>query len=107
MGIWGAHPPTLSTPARPIVNEYREGKVKSTPVRGVKQTLKPSAYKPFEGYVSSLRAFLLNDESASYGVSRGGAARWSRSESECEVRVKWHAVDPKRCDLHMARLKRG
>ena len=81
--------------------------MKRTPVRGVKKTLKPSAYKPFEGYESRLRAFLLNDESASYGVSQGGAVRWSRRETECEMRVKWHAVDPKRCDLHMARLKRG
>jgi hypothetical protein len=30
------------------VNEYREGKVKSTPVRGVKETLKPVAYKQSE-----------------------------------------------------------
>ena len=30
---------------RPIVNEYREGQVKSTPVRGVKERLKPHAYK--------------------------------------------------------------
>ena len=33
---WGDHPPSLSTPVRPIVNKYREGKVKSTPTRGVK-----------------------------------------------------------------------
>ena len=26
----------VNTPVRPIVNEYREGKVKSTPTRGVK-----------------------------------------------------------------------
>jgi hypothetical protein len=32
------------------VNQYREGKVKSTPVRGVKQYLKPYAYKQWEGY---------------------------------------------------------
>jgi hypothetical protein len=32
------------------VNQYREGKVKSTPARGVKQDLKPSAYKQWEGY---------------------------------------------------------
>jgi hypothetical protein len=30
------------------VNQYREGKVKSTPVRGVKQYLKPFVYKPWE-----------------------------------------------------------
>ena len=34
---------------RPIVNEYREGKVKSTPIRGVKQYLKPRAHKQSEG----------------------------------------------------------
>ena len=33
---------------RPIVNKYREGKMKSTPTRGVKQTLKPDAYKQRE-----------------------------------------------------------
>jgi hypothetical protein len=32
------------------VNQYREGKVKSTPVRGVKEYLKPYAYKQWEGY---------------------------------------------------------
>jgi hypothetical protein len=31
------------------VNEYREGKAKRTPVRGVKENLKPSAYKRWEG----------------------------------------------------------
>ena len=30
------------------MNQYREGKVKSTPMRGVKQTLKPNAYKQWE-----------------------------------------------------------
>ncbi len=30
---------------QPIVNKYREGKVKSTPTRGVKENLKPNAYK--------------------------------------------------------------
>ena len=30
------HPVRLNTPVRPIVNEYREGKVKSTPMRRVK-----------------------------------------------------------------------
>jgi hypothetical protein len=30
------------------VNEYREGKVKSTPMRGVKEHLKPDAYKQWE-----------------------------------------------------------
>ncbi len=30
------------------MNKYREGKVKRTPVRGVKQNLKPYAYKQLE-----------------------------------------------------------
>ena len=34
------------------MNQYREGKVKSTPVRGVKEYLKPFAYKQWEGYES-------------------------------------------------------
>ena len=38
---------------RPIVNQYREGKVKRTPARGVKQYLKPHAYKQWEGYASN------------------------------------------------------
>ena len=33
---------------RPIVNKYREGKVKSTHRRGVKESLKPCAYKRSE-----------------------------------------------------------
>ena len=31
VGIWGDHPPRLNTPEQPIVNKYREGKVKSSP----------------------------------------------------------------------------
>jgi hypothetical protein len=36
---------------RSIVNKYREGKVKRTPVRGVKQNLKPYAYKQLEHFI--------------------------------------------------------
>ena len=44
MGIREDHLPRLNTHLRPIVNKYREGKVKRTPVRGVKKYLKPIAY---------------------------------------------------------------
>jgi hypothetical protein len=37
------------------VNQYREGKVKSTPARGVKEYLKPCAYKQWEGYAPPFR----------------------------------------------------
>ena len=50
MGSWVDHYPRLSTTLRPIVNQYREGKVKSTPVRGVKQYLKPCIYKQWKHY---------------------------------------------------------
>ena len=51
MGIDEDHLVRLNTPWRPIVNQYREGKVKRTPARGVKEYLKPYAYKQWEGYV--------------------------------------------------------
>jgi hypothetical protein len=57
---------------RPIVHEYREGKVKSTPVWGVKEFLKPHAYKQSEDHLGGVRAAegltacLLLNESASY-----------------------------------------
>ena len=49
MGSCEDHLARLNTLWRPIVNQYREGKVKSTPVRGVKKYLKPYAYKQWEG----------------------------------------------------------
>ena len=52
MRIRRDHPARLNTPVRPIVYEYREGKVKSTPTRGVKQFLKPCAYKRSEPCLS-------------------------------------------------------
>ena len=43
-GKQGGPPSKAKYSWRPIVNEYREGKVKSTPARGVKESLKPSAH---------------------------------------------------------------
>ncbi len=48
MGIWEDHLLRLNTNLRPIVYQYREGKVKRTPVRGVKENLKLCAYKQSE-----------------------------------------------------------
>ena len=48
MGTCQHHLVRLNTPERPIVNKYREGKVKSTLNKGVKQNLKPYAYKRSE-----------------------------------------------------------
>ena len=70
MGNCEDHFARLNTLWRPIVNQYREGKVKSTPVRGVKEYLKPYAYKQWEGYALAsaeecLTACLLHNEPAS------------------------------------------
>jgi hypothetical protein len=39
----GGPPPKAKYATRPIAHQYREGKVKSTPARGMKQILKPHA----------------------------------------------------------------
>ena len=61
MGIYEDHLVRLNTLWRPIVNQYREGKVKRTPVRGVKEYLKPYAYKQWEGYNRRLRPTVMPD----------------------------------------------
>ena len=43
------------------MNQYREGKVKRTPARGVKEYLKPYAYKQWEGYDVILRERVMPD----------------------------------------------
>ena len=47
------------------MNQYREGKVKSTPNRGMKKTLKPYAYKLWEPFCG-VTACLLHNEPTSY-----------------------------------------
>ncbi len=54
MRICEDHLVRLNTPWRTIVNQYREGMVKSTPVRGVKEYLKPYAYEQWEGVYRGL-----------------------------------------------------
>ena len=46
--------------------QYREGKVKSTSSRRVKQTLKPCAYKRSELLFFAVTACLLHNEPTSY-----------------------------------------
>jgi hypothetical protein len=76
VGTCEDHLARLNTICRPIVNQYREGKVKRTPARGVKEYLKPYAYKQWEGYAGAsalecLTACLLHNEPASYSQWRG------------------------------------
>lgn len=56
---------TMSTDSE----EYREGKVKRTPVRGVKKNLKLNAYKRSE-LLYGVTAYLLYNESGSLCVRR-------------------------------------
>ncbi len=52
------------------MDKYREGKVKRTPDRGVKEILKPYAYKqsePDAGIPGRVMACLLENEPTSYG----------------------------------------
>ena len=54
--------------------EYREGKVKSTPTRGVKKYLKPYVYKLWEDYAWQQEcptAYLLHHGLASQSLQQG------------------------------------
>ena len=108
MGIWVDHDPRLNTPLRPIVNQYREGKVKSTPVRGVKEYLKPCIYKQWKRYGSSEQgatACLLHNEPASYCHWQGEAPCRAEAKASLNRAIESVAVDAKRDDLPMARVK--
>ena len=64
------------------MNQYREGKVESTPSRGVKKNLKPFVYKRLEREYPRQRAFCI----MSLRVAEVGEVKHfrcgSRSESE-------------------------
>ena len=87
---------------RPIVDEYREGKVKRTPSRGVKETLKSCA--PGLREPARVTACLLHNEPASCRAPARLRRCRSRSESECEQRAQLGAADPKPGDLSVGRL---
>ena len=48
------------------MDKYREGKAKRTLVKGVKENLKPYAYKQSESRFGGIMACLLINEPASY-----------------------------------------
>lgn len=79
--------------------------MKSTPNRGVKEYLKPHAYKQWEPLLR-VTACLLHNESVSYGyAARLSRERRSRSESESEMGAQLYGIDPKPGELPMARVK--
>ena len=86
--------------------------MKSTPMRGVKQFLKPDSYQQSErsfGFrpEGAVTAYLLHNGSASWSLWRAQAARRRRSESESEQGAKSEGADPKPGELAMGRLKVG
>ena len=67
--------------------EYREGKVKSTPSRGVKEYLKPCVYKLWKDYAlmgMSDRVPFASWVGDSIFAARLSRMRWSRRETESE-----------------------
>ena len=68
---------------RPIVNQYCEGKVKSTADSGVKKNLKPYAYKRSEQVILVTACLLDNEPTSCFSAARlrTNEVR-SRSESE-------------------------
>ena len=90
------------------MNKYREGKVKSTPERGVKELLKPCVYKQgkLDAKAERLCTFcIMNRRLNACGELKPERRR--RSESESEVGESRAHYNPKPGDLLMARLKRG
>ena len=88
------------------MNEYREGKVKSTPMRRVKEFLNPCAYKRSEPCFSWLRrAFCIMNLRVTVTSEVNCHEAGSRSESEPEEGAQFVVVDAKPSDLHMSRMK--
>ena len=99
------HPERLNTTERPIANQYREGKVKSTSDRGVKKTLKPCAYKRSEPLCVVTACLCIMNLRVAVGGEAIGLQVRSRSESESEQGVKSPEADAKPSDLRMGRMK--
>ncbi len=71
VGSWEAHLPRLNTSTRPIVNQYREGKVKRTPVAGSERDPETVCLQAVKAPASGAMACLLHNEPASYRVLPG------------------------------------
>ncbi len=74
----------------------------------MKEFLKPCAYNPSEPPLSGVTACLSKNESASQWcvarLTRGGGAV---AKASLKRRFESRALDPKRDDLALGRLKRG
>ena len=86
--------------------QYREGKVKSTPSRGVKETLKPFAYKRSEHLCDVTACLLHNEPTSCRNVARLSETTHAAVAKASLKRAKESlAADAKPSDLHMGRVK--
>ena len=88
------------------MNKYREGKVKSTPGRGVKKYLKPCAYKQSKP-IRWVTACLLHNEPTSYSLpARLSISRYvAEAKASLNRAIESVGIDAKPGDLPMVRLK--
>ena len=88
------------------MDEYREGKVKSTPDRGVKENLKPCACKRSEPLCGVTACLLHNEPTSCSSAARVSALRRGPGARASPNRARESpAADAKLCDLPPARLK--
>ena len=86
--------------------QYREGKVKRTPNRGVQQTLKPYAYKRSEHPLDVTACLLHNEPTSCRRAARLSAMRHVPAAKASLKRAhESPAADAKPSDLHMTRVK--
>ena len=86
--------------------QYREGKVKSTPSRGVKETLKPYAYKRSEHPLDVTACLLHNEPTSCRNVARLSMTTYAAvAKASLNRAVQSLAADAKPSDLHLARVK--
>ena len=86
--------------------QYREGKVKRTPSRGVQQTLKPYAYKRSEQLYAVTACLLHNEPTSCRNVARlSDMSHAAVAKASLKRAPESLAADAKPSDLHMVRVK--
>ncbi len=90
------------------MDQYREGKVKSTANSGVKQYLKPFAYKRSEHHYDVTACLLHNEPTSCSSLARLSVVRrGAEAKASLNRALESVGADAKPCDLPLARLKSG
>ena len=88
------------------MDQYREGKVKSTPARGVKEFLKPDAYKRSEPLIVVTACLLHNEPTSCRRAARlSDTSHVPAAKASLKRAHESPAADAKPSDLHMTRMK--